>query len=50
MENAECIIAINLDEGAPMMKLADLGVVGDLTVIIPKLTQAIRDYKASQVV
>ena len=50
MENSECIIAINLDEGAPMMKLADLGVVGDLTVIVPKLTQAIKDYKASQVV
>ena len=31
-------------------KLADLGVVGDLTVIVPKLTQAIKDYKASQVV
>ena len=50
MENSECIIAINLDEGAPMMKLADLGVVGDLAVIIPKLTQAIQDYKASQTV
>ena len=50
MENSEYIIAINLDENAPMMKLADLGVVGDLAVIIPKLTQAIQDYKAGQVV
>lgn len=50
MENSECIIAINVDEGAPMMKLADLGVVGDLNVIIPKLTEAIRAYRTGQAV
>lgn len=50
MENSEYIIAINMDEEAPMMKLADLGVVGDLTVIIPKLTEAIRAYRAGQAV
>lgn len=46
MENSEYIIAINKDENCPMMKLADLGIVGDLHAIIPKLTQAIRVYRA----
>ena len=50
MEDSEYIIAINKDESCPMMKLADLGIVGDLHVIIPKLTEAIKAYKASQAV
>ena len=33
-----------------MMKIADLGIVGDLKVIIPKLTEAIKAYKAKQVI
>ena len=48
MEGSEYIIAINKDEACPMMKIADLGIVGDLKVIIPKLTEAIKAYKASQ--
>lgn len=50
MEDSEYIIAINKDASCPMMKLADLGVVGDLHVIVPKLTEAIKAYKAKQVV
>ena len=45
MEDSEFIIAINKDENCPMMKLADLGIVGDLHVIVPKLTAAIKAYK-----
>lgn len=48
MENSEFIIAINKDASCPMMKAADLGIVGDLHVIIPKLTEAIKNYKASK--
>lgn len=48
MEDSDFIIAINKDESCPMMKLADLGIQGDLHVIVPKLTQAIRAYKAAQ--
>ncbi|MBE6036584.1 MAG: electron transfer flavoprotein subunit alpha/FixB family protein [Clostridiales bacterium] len=48
MEGSEFIIAINKDEKCPMMQLADLGIVGDLKVIVPKLAKAIRDYKESQ--
>lgn len=50
MEDSEFIIAINKDETCPMMKLADLGVVGDLKAIVPKLTEAVLEYKARQVV
>ena len=48
MEGSEFIIAINKDESCPMMKIADLGIVGDLHAIVPKLTEAIKAYKASQ--
>lgn len=50
MEDSEFIIAINKDESCPMMKLADLGIQGDLHVIIPKLTEAIKAYRAKQVI
>lgn len=48
MEGSELIIAINRDEKCPMMQIADLGVVGDLKTIIPKLTKAVQTYKARQ--
>lgn len=48
MEDSDFIIAINKDENCPMMKLADLGIQGDLNVIVPKLTEAIKAYKAAQ--
>jgi len=48
METSELIIAINKDESCPMMKLADMGVVGDIKTIIPKLTEAVKAYKAAQ--
>ena len=50
MEDSEFIIAVNKDETCPMMKLADLGIQGDLKVIIPKLTEAVQAYKAKLVV
>ena len=46
MESSECIIAINKDASCPMMKIADLGIVGDLHEIVPKLTAAIKAYRA----
>ena len=48
MEDSDFIIAINKDENCPMMKLADLGIQGDLNVIVPKLTEAIKAYRAKQ--
>ena len=48
MEGAEFIVAINKNDTAPIFDIADLGVVGDVKVIIPKLTEAIRKIKAEK--
>lgn len=43
MENSDYIVAINKDEGAPIFGIADLGIVGDLNKILPKLNTAIKN-------
>ena len=48
MENSELIIAINKNESAPIFEVADLGIVGDLKQILPKLAEAVRKYKAAK--
>ena len=48
MENSEFIIAINKNETAPIFEVADLGIVGDVKVIVPKLTEAIAKAKAKK--
>jgi len=45
MQSAENIVAINKDQNAPIFEFADLGVVGDLHKIVPKLTEAIKAKK-----
>ncbi len=45
MQNSENIIAINKDQNAPIFEFCDLGVVGDLNKIVPKLTEAIKAKK-----
>jgi electron transfer flavoprotein alpha subunit len=42
MQGAENIVAINKDANAPIFEFSDLGIVGDLNKIVPKLTEAIR--------
>ena len=42
MQNAGTIVAINKDPNAPIFDFADLGVVGDLTQIAPKLTELLK--------
>jgi electron transfer flavoprotein alpha subunit len=46
MQNSENILAINKDQNAPIFEFCDLGVVGDLHKIVPKLTEAIKAKKA----
>jgi electron transfer flavoprotein alpha subunit len=46
MKGAKTIIAINKDPEAPIFKLADLGVVGDVHKIVPQLIQEVRSRKA----
>ncbi len=45
MENSGTIVAINKNEAAPIFGVCDLGIVGDLHAILPKLTVAINEAK-----
>jgi electron transfer flavoprotein alpha subunit len=47
MQSSENIVAINKDANAPIFEFSDLGVVGDLNKIVPKLTEAIKAKKGS---
>src|SRR3954465_12502671 len=47
MQNSENILAINKDPNAPIFEFSDLGVVGDLNKILPKLTEAVKAKKGS---
>jgi electron transfer flavoprotein alpha subunit len=42
MQSAGTIVAINKDANAPIFEFCDLGVVGDLHQIVPKLTELVR--------
>ena len=42
MQNSENIVAINKDSNAPIFEFSDLGIVGDLNKILPKLTEAVK--------
>ena len=48
MESSECIIAINKNDTAPIFEVSDLGIVGDVKIIIPKLIEAVKKYKAAK--
>jgi electron transfer flavoprotein alpha subunit len=47
MQSSENIVAINKDANAPIFEFSDLGVVGDLNKIVPKLIDAVKARKGS---
>jgi electron transfer flavoprotein alpha subunit len=46
MQSSGVIVAINKDPNAPIFDFCDLGVVGDLHEIVPKLTELVRSRKS----
>ena len=47
MQSSENIVAINKDSNAPIFEFSDLGIVGDLNKIVPKLTEAVKAKKGA---
>jgi electron transfer flavoprotein alpha subunit len=47
MQGSGTVVAINKDPNAPIFEFSDLGVVGDLHQIVPKLAELVRQRRAS---
>jgi len=45
MKGAKNIVAVNKDQDAPIFSIADLGIVGDVHKVIPKLIEALKSRR-----
>lgn len=45
MQTAKMIVAVNVDANAPIMKIADFGVVGDVHDVVPQLIKALLTHR-----
>jgi electron transfer flavoprotein alpha subunit len=48
MSSSKYIVAINKDADAPIFKVANYGILGDVFEVLPRLTEAARAHKASR--
>jgi electron transfer flavoprotein alpha subunit len=48
MSSSKCIVAINKDADAPIFKVANYGILGDVFEVLPKLAEAARAHFASR--
>jgi electron transfer flavoprotein alpha subunit len=46
MQSSGTVVAVNKDPNAPIFEFCDIGVVGDLNQVVPKLTELVRARKA----